>query len=54
MDRLEEQVQQFFSNAKRMKVEQRDEQFQKILKVFINYLSITCQFLDINFDEFLI
>lgn len=44
MDRLEEQVQQFFSNAKRMKVEQRDEQFQKILKVIcqllVNDLSI--------------
>jgi hypothetical protein len=33
MDSLEEQVKQFFSNAKRMKVENRDIEYDKIRQV---------------------
>jgi hypothetical protein len=33
MDNLEDQAKQFFSNAKRMKVEQREIEFDKIKQV---------------------
>ena len=36
MDDLDEQVKQFFLNAKRMKVEQRDAEFQRLKQVNMN------------------
>lgn len=37
MDNLDEEVKTFFLNAKRMKIEQRDNEFQRLKQVRVDF-----------------